>query len=121
MIDLNKVVVRKGGLVDTRASLAAFKTELDYLTQQEKSEAVIFEDAAHAVFDSQPGTSIPMPALIAHIVNAMAATPDNWSELAGRARNYLHTNAEGDRSVFIITKGKGGGVRRRSDIPIEQN
>lgn len=116
-MELQNIVVRKNGVVDTRASLTAFKTELENLIAQEKAENAVIEDAAHAVFDAQPGKAIPMPALLASITTALGATPATFTELSEKARRYLQAQAEGDRSTFIIAKGKGGGVRRRSDIP----
>lgn len=117
-MNIENVVVRKNGVVDTRASQTAFKTELEKLIAQEKADNAVIEDAAHAVFDAQPGKAISMPALISAIVTALGATPETWTELSDKARNYLHINAEGDKSTFIIAKGKGGGVRRRADIPL---
>jgi len=119
-MNLSNVVVRnKNGAVDTKASVTAFKAELDSLIAAEKTESAVFEDAAHAAFDKYPGTAISMPALCAAITVAMNAEPVNHAALTERARKYIQNNSVGEKSIFTITKGKGGGVRRRSDIPVE--
>lgn len=117
-MNIETVVVRKNGVIDTRASLTAFKSELENLIAEERAENRVIEDAAHAVFDAAPGKAIPLPAVLASITTALGATPANFTELSEHARRWLYANAEGDRSTFIIAKGKGGGVRRRSDIPV---
>jgi hypothetical protein len=116
-MDLSKIVVRKAGVVDVKASVAAFRLELDALITEEKTENSVFEEAAHTAFDKAPGTAIPMPALLGQITTAMNAVPANYTTLTERARKYIQNNAVGEKSTFVINKGKGGGVRRRADIP----
>lgn len=118
-MELSKIVVRKAGVINVKESVAAFKSELDALIESEKTENLVFEDAAHGAFDKSPGVAIPMPALLSQITTAMNATPENYNSLTERARKYIQNSSVGDKSVFTIAKGKGGGVRRRSDIPVE--
>lgn len=116
-MDLSKVVLRKNGLVDVKASVTVFKAELETLISEEKIENAVFEEAAHSAFDKTPGTAIPMPALCSQITTAMNAVPANFATLTERARKYIQNNSVGEKSTFVIAKGKGGGVRRRSDLP----
>jgi hypothetical protein len=102
-----------------KLSVAAFKEQLEALIEEEKTENETFEDAVHSAFDKNPGTAIPMPALLSHVTTAMNAVPQNYNTLTERAHKYIKNNSIGEKSTFIITKGKGGGVRRRSDIPVE--
>lgn len=112
------VILDKDGTVDQAATLHLAKTKLFELAAQLETELTIISEAVSTVFDAHKGTPIPMPALVALTVNRLNAQPENHMYLSERVANYVRLNALSDNadSLFLITKGKGGGVSRRSDI-----
>lgn len=102
----------------------------DLLVKQEAekdTEEATIRDAVNASFDQFPGAAINMPGLISMTTQRLNAQPANWKVLADRTAAYIHENSQGDsdkatgtvqypNSLFVIGKGKGGGVRRRADI-----
>jgi hypothetical protein len=124
-MDISKFVVRAGGSINRAASVAAFETVLDQYLAEESVESGVIGDAVNAVFDKHPGASINMPALQSAVTGLLNATPANYAVLSEKARQYVRQNSQGEKdsagnfenpeSLFLIQKGKGGGVRRRSD------
>lgn len=116
-MNINEYVVRNGGSVDVEASVAKFTSALAvHLAERETQQATI-ASAVHTVFDKNMGTVISMPALTGLALQELNAQPENFSVLSDRVQEYIRENSKGDASTFIIAKGKGGGVRRRVDIP----
>lgn len=125
-MDISKFVVRAGGSINRSASVAAFETALDKFLAEETVESGVIGDAVNALFDQHIGASINMPALQSGVCGLLNATPTNFAVLSERARQYVRQNSQGEKdsdgnvenpdSLFVIAKGKGGGVRRRSDI-----
>lgn len=116
-INVSGYVVRNAGQVDIEATVEKFRGELSsYLAQYETEQASI-ADAVHSVFDKHLGTTLTMPVLSTYSLNELNAQPENYTALNDRVLDYVRQNAEGDSSIFVISKGKGGGVKRRVDIP----
>lgn len=116
-INVSEYVVRNGGSVDIEASVDKFRSALTvHLAERETQQATI-ADAVHTVFDKNKGTVISMPALTGLALQELNAQPENFTVLSERVQEYVRENAQGDSSTFIIAKGKGGGCKRRSDIP----
>jgi hypothetical protein len=127
-MDISKFVVRAAGKIDRQASATAFLTALDLFEAEEATENGVIAEAVSAVFDKYPGASVNMPALVSSAAQHMNSTPGNFAVLSERIKKYVQVNSQGEKSkehgrfpnpdsLFIINKGKGGGVRRRSDLP----
>lgn len=113
MIDLNKLVVRAGGLVDVTATLDAVETALNSAnTDAEKAFAAV-GPAVDAVFSEHSGAAINMPAVASFALAKLGTAPDKYNETVELVQNYIRSNA-GDEGKFEIRKGKGGGVRLRT-------
>ena len=126
-MDISKMVGRAAGKIDRQASFVAFQTALDIFEAEEATENGVIADAVNAAFDKYPGASQNMDALISGTTTYMNATPGNFKVLSERIRKYVQINSQGEKdktteqvqnpdSLFLISKGKGGGVKRRSDI-----
>lgn len=114
------------GLVDRDASIVNAENAIDqYVAERELEEETVGE-AVHAVFDKFKGTGINCPALQSLSLQQLNAQPSNWQSLGERVMEYVRGNSQGEKaedgtyanptSLFVIAKGKNGGVRRRSDI-----
>jgi hypothetical protein len=122
MATLTVTLVSKDGAVDQSASEAAFRTALlNYVAQRETEQSTIAA-AVSAQFDKHPGVSINMPALASMVLASLNVQPENFSTLEALALGYVRENASEKREdgkLFRIGKGKGGGVKRWSEIPVE--
>lgn len=115
-------LVSKDGLVDQDASETAFRTALlNYVANRETEQSTI-ASAVNAQFDKHPGASINMPALASMTLASLNVQPENYGTLEKLALDYVRENASDKREdgkLFKIGKGKGGGCRRWSDVPVD--
>lgn len=123
-ITVNLVTV--DGRTDEAASEEAFRTAMKAHIASRELELSTIADAVNAVFDRYLGTSINMPALTSFALQELNAQPENHKVLSERVAQYVRDNAQGEKdketgavarpdSLFVIGKGKGGGVTRRAD------
>lgn len=121
-------LVSVDGRTDKDASTAAFVSAMESHIASRELELETIADAVNAVFDKYKGTSINMPALCNFALQELNAQPENYKVLQERTADYVRENAQGDKdketgleprpnSLFVIGKGKGGGVHRRADRP----
>lgn len=122
MSDINVApyLVRNGSSIDVEASVAKFKSALEVQVAELETEQSVIAEAVHAVFDKHRGEAIAMPTLTNLALTNMNAQPSNYSVLSDRVANYIRNAAKSANPVFVITKGKGGGVRRTADITAKQ-
>jgi hypothetical protein len=115
-------LVSKDGSLNQDASEAAFRSAyLNFVAQRETEQSTI-ADAVGALFDAHQGTSINMPAVASMACAKLNAQPENYSTLTELVLSYVRENASEKREdgkLFRIGKGKGGGVKRWSEIPVE--
>lgn len=116
MNNMNGYVVRTAGAVDIEATVNKFRGELaTHIATLEASEASI-ADAVSAVFDTNLGTRMPLPALRQLTLTKLGTGPADYAATVEAFDSYVHANATKD-GIFSISKGKNGGVARVSDIP----
>ena len=100
------------GLIDISATLSKIESlYLDLACSEEGTFAKIGE-AVHTVFSKYEGKAITMadlPGLT--LMNVSGVTPDNISELTEAVCVYIRNSPD-----FYSNKGKGGGIRRISDM-----
>lgn len=117
-------LVRVDGQVDEDASRDAFDTALAKHIAERETETATIAAAVGKVFDQYKGTSINMPALCNFALAHLNAQPQNYKVLQDRTAQYVRDNSQGEKtegveanpsSLFVIGKGKGGGVHRRAD------
>lgn len=121
------------GNVNVEASREAFEAEMDLYLSDENEIA----EAVNAVFSQYKGATINMPALAGFAMQRLKMTPSNFATLEERIGDYVRENADRHEKkdketgvitqvaepqrtrLFSIAKGKGGGVKRWSDIPVK--
>lgn len=115
-MNLIKYAVRNDkGEVDTEATVAKFRSDLiSHLASQRDQDNKIAV-AVHAVFDQYKGARINLPALTNFTLTKLEANASNYPELTNAIRDYVKSNAS-EGGLFLINKGKGGGVIRLSDL-----
>lgn len=107
------VVRSESGSVDVDATVTKFAGELQsYLNGVEALSGQI-GTAVNAVFDEHKGAAINMPALVTLGLVKLNVTFDHYTEMSEAIADYVRSN----KDVYLISKGKGGGVRRICDIP----
>ena len=121
------------GNIDENLSRDAFDSALMRHMAESETETATIGAAVSAVFDQYKGQAINMPGLVNFTLSHLNAQPENIMVLAKRVTQYIRDNAQGkdlslkgskDRiwerpnSTYFTSKGKGGGVCRRSDMSI---
>jgi hypothetical protein len=125
---LNIALVVVAGAVDRKASSAAFESAVDKYIEDQKTEQSTIADAVNAVLTAQAGEPIKMPTLGAFACQKLNAPAANFATLEARVLAFVRTNSQeykdstgavvkNPASLFVISKGKGGGVRLRSSMP----
>jgi hypothetical protein len=119
---LNVTLVMASGKVDQDATRDAFETAMSQFVAQHETESATLSDAVTSVLAAHPGKGIAMPILASLALASINVQPENYSVLSEQLLNYVRRNASDNRAdgkPFRIGKGKGGGVRSWSDIPVE--
>lgn len=113
-IKMSEYVVRDTtGTVDIDATIEKFGTELQSYLDTAERESVDIGNAVHAVFDQHKGVNINMPALVSLSLQWLDVSPANYSDMSEKVADYVRSH----KDAFLVSKGKGGGVRRIADIP----
>jgi hypothetical protein len=127
-----KLVQDADGLIDIdRTLLLAQETVLEFKASRETEETTILGHL-NTVFDTLKagGTKANMPYVIGQVLTLMniSAMPSSYKTLETRVHKYIQANSQGKtidkvtkqverpNSMFVIGKGKGGGLYRRSDL-----
>lgn len=117
---MDKYTVRdSSGSVDVEASAVAYAEALVQWVDENELSQERLDAAVNAVFDQFLGQTIHMPALLSAATLELGGSPAEHKTHSKR----LHQHIRGlhDRGVLQITKGKGGGVARVSDLPQEDS
>jgi hypothetical protein len=127
-LDITVTLVQTDGRIDLDQSTAAFRSAALKRQAELETEKTEIAAAVSAIFDQHYGKSIPMPTLGSMVAQALNAQPENFAVLSERALNYVRENSQGEvkdgveerpNSLFVISKGKGGGCGRRADLPVK--
>lgn len=115
------LALTSSGTVDRDATLTACENAIDTYVAERELESETIAKAVHGVFDQYKGASINMPALAGFALQRLNAQPANFNVLEERTMEYVRANAGTRESgaEFAIGKGKGGGVKRWADQPVE--
>jgi hypothetical protein len=114
MQDLNKLVVRADGLVDVSETLEKIESELNSANAAAEKAFAAVGPAVDAVFAKHPGAAINMPAVVSFTLAELATGPEKFQETSELVTNYIRANST-DGGKYEIRKGKGGGVRLRTE------
>lgn len=121
-------LVLSGGSIDQAASEQAFRTALSRRIAELETEQGQIADATAELFDQYRGQAIPMPTVGSMVAQKLNAQPENHAVLSERVKAYVRANSQETKdaagvvtqhpdSLFLIGKGKNGGVSRRADRP----
>lgn len=121
------LVCNPDGTVDKDASLISCQDQLDAFLAQEEARGANVSDAVNAVFDKRRGARMNVPYVVGQALYILGAGPDDHGILAKSIHEYITANSQGEKdktagtyarpdSLFVVNKGKGGGVTRRCDM-----
>lgn len=127
-VSVNLVIT--DGKVDPTASTQAFNDAMTKYINESETEQTTIASAVNSVLDEQKGSPIKMPTLIGFATMKLNAQKENYDSLYERVHQYVQSNCQGKKSpdgsferpnsLFVSGKGKGGGVRLRSAIPVSE-
>lgn len=115
------------GSVDVAGSIAAFETALTKFIAENEVESKTIAEAVLAVFEQFKGTNILVPAVVGMALQRLNVQPGNFTAMEKKVHQYVSSNSQGDtkdgvqenpESLFVIGRGRNGGARLRSDIPV---
>ena len=115
------------GSLDLEGTHSKFEDDLLRFSAERDTENAAMAAHIHAIFDQYKGARLNVPYLTGETLRRMGAQPANWKILSDKIVAFIQDNAQGkthedgsvDRpgSTFVISRGKGGGVARRADLP----
>jgi hypothetical protein len=126
-----RLVSDTDGDVDVQATLDAARTQIVNLKAQRETEDNAILTHLNAVFDElkASGTRGNMPYIVNAVLTRMgiAQMPSSYKVLNERVHKFIQANAQGKTdkvtkaverpdSLFVVSKGKLGGLGRRSDL-----
>lgn len=126
-IQITTNLVTEDGKIDQDKSEAAFRSNLLRYVAERETEGTLIAEGVAALFDQYKGAAINMPAVCSMTAQRLGAQPENFKVLSDRVAEYVRANSqetgsekegtltEHPDSLFVIAKGKGGGVSRRAD------
>ena len=129
-----KLVRNSDGSINEQASHDAFSAVLANHIAQREVEVATIATAVREVFDNYTNASINMPALCSFVLTKLNAQPQNYKALHERVIQYVRDNSQGKDlsakdatesiwerpdSLFVVSKGYGGGVYRRADRALQ--
>ena len=126
-INLNKyAVIGSNGSIDMQATINKFSADLDTYDQKHGAQMESIGNAVNAVFDQYKGARLNTAFIQGEVVRRMNIEPQNYKSVCDKVQEYLHLHSQGKarqdgsverpNSLYLINKGKGGGVGRRSDM-----
>jgi hypothetical protein len=117
------------GTIDQAGSEAAFASALSKYVAEREIEQTQIADKVSALFTEHLGKHIALPTVAGLVAQMLNAQPENHSILTERISDYIRDNSQGKKShdgtverpasMFVISKGKHGGVARRADLPVK--
>jgi hypothetical protein len=116
--NVSEFVVRdSSGCVDVDATIENFSSQLGTFMVETEVETAGIAQAVNAVFDTHKGVNINTPALVSLSIQSLSiqkldVSPANYADMAEKIADYVRSN----KATFLVSKGKGGGVRRICDI-----
>ncbi len=105
------IVREHDGTINLSASVDNFHSQLEMYRKTHRTALKRVASAVNSVFDEHRGTSFNLSAIQGFALTKLQATPDNWDELSELVAEYVRSDPN-----FEIRKGRGGGVRRKSDV-----
>ena len=110
---MDKFTVRDSvGSVNVEASVAAYTEALSQWVSDNEIPVDRITTAVNSVLDSRPNTRLPTPFLVSLAVQELNLEPALFKAATQRVTDYVKGQCANGN--FTVTKGKGGGIMRRS-------
>ena len=110
---MDKFTVRDvSGAVDVIASAAAYATALQAWVLENETDSQRLTDLVSKIFDQFAGKTLPVPAVVALVVNELGVSPADHKKMTVRVHKHIQAMASTD-GPLVITKGKNGGICRK--------
>ena len=107
------------GTIDQVASESVIQDAFARRVQDVETECTKIENVVADIFDEHRGESLRMPWLASTACQRLNCPPETFNTLSERVLSFVRRNScEG--GIFRISKGKGGGAARVSDLPAKE-
>ena len=127
-INFASYVVRfTDGSIDQDGTIEKFASDLIRYEAERETEMATIGSAVHALFDQFLGARLNTPYVTGEVLRRLNVQPENYKVLHDKVVDFIRSNSQGKTaddgtvenpsSVFVIGKGKGGGIARRCDLP----
>lgn len=125
-MDITSFIVRSSsGAIDHEASIGAFANALLKIESEREAQEEKIGMAVNALFDQYKGARLNIPFILTSVVPKLGSTPETHKTLEKATHRYIQARSQGatledgtvenPNSMFVIGKGKRGGVLRRAD------
>ena len=115
---MDKFTVRDvNGAVDVVASAAAYTAALQAWIVENEKDTQQLTELVFNVFDKFAGKTLPVPAVVALVVNELGVSPSDHKAMSARVHKHIQTMAS-TNGPLVITKGKNGGVNRKPVVNV---
>ena len=114
------------GSIDHEATLARFAEDLIRFEEEQDQENRVIAGAVHALFDRFKGARLNTPFVVGEVLRGLNVRPENFKTLTEKVQGFIRGQSQGETlpdgshenptSVFVISRGKGGGIARRADM-----
>jgi hypothetical protein len=115
------------GSIDHDATVDKFSGDLLRFEAERETEMAVISQAVHALFDQFKGVRMNTPYVTGEVLRRLNVQPENYKTLHDKVVDFIRSSSQGKtlddgsvecpNSVFVIGKGKGGGIARRADLP----
>jgi hypothetical protein len=118
-------VVETNGIIDEEATEKAFHGKLRALAAERHAQRDQIAVAVASVFERFPGVRMNLPHVASMALASLNVDPTNYSKLERLCLAYIRANCQGNTvrdsverpdSLFVMGKGRDGGVCRRADL-----
>ena len=104
------------GSIDHDSTLEKFSSDLLRFEEIQDKENATIGNAVHSLFDQFQGAKLNTPFVVGEVLRRLNVQPENYKALTDKVQNFIKSNSQGDNATFVVSKGKGGGIGRRSDL-----
>ena len=114
------------GSIDHEASLQEFSDLIIKFGEEQDQENKVIAGAVHALFDRFKGARLNTPFVVGEVLRGLNVRPENFKTLTEKVQGFIRGQSQGETlpdgshenpaSVFVISRGKGGGIARRADM-----
>jgi hypothetical protein len=105
-------------VVETNGTIDQSAMEKDFMAQMHALKTEQVAGAVACIFDGFRGKRINLPDLSMMVLMKLQLTPSEYASWRPVADSYVRAHCKGEESLFVMGKGREGGVARRSDLKV---